>query len=94
MVATTATVSGVLKESSNFNGDSTDGLVNATVAALKGGDALGACNSTLNAAGVKDLNAKIDELILPPQTKFYDVNGGEHASADAANAANKDALDA
>ena len=94
VVATTATVSGLLKENSNFNGDITDGLVNATVAALKGGDALGAFNSTLNAAGVKDLNAKIDELILPPQTKFYDVNGGEHSSADGANAANKDALDA
>ena len=92
-VATTATISGFIRENSNFDGNITDGLVNATIAGLRGGDILGAFNSTLQAAGTKDLNAKLDQLILPPQTKFYDVNGGEHASADNANIANKEALD-
>ena len=93
MVATTATISGFIKENSNFDGNITDGLVNATIAGLSGGDIKGAFDSTLLAAGTKDLNAKLDQLILPPQTKFYDVNGGEHASADNANIANKEALD-
>ena len=94
MVATTATITGFIKNNSNFNGDITDGLVNATVAGLGGGDALGAFNSTLNAAGLKDLNAKIDNLVQPiKKSKYFDVNGGEHGSAANANASNKEALD-
>ena len=93
-IAATATVSGLIKENSNFDGPIEGALLDATIAALKGGDALGAFNAALQVAGTKDLNAKLDSIALPPQTKFYDVNGGEHSSADGANAANKDALDA
>ena len=58
LTATTATIAGFLKESSVFDGDITDGLISAVKAGLRGGDILGAFNSTLYNAGVSDLTGR------------------------------------
>ena len=74
LAATATNLGTVIKDNTNFNGDISNAISAAVVAGMQDPEAaLPTFKASLNTAGVKDLNAKIDDYLFTPEEEVVEA---------------------